>query len=71
MKNKKLVFYTIYKEDEKTKDLKYISNFDNLDDLAKFINAPKKTIKNRISDKKKLLNNYIIYKDYISASDLL
>jgi len=71
MKDKKLIFYTLYKEDDKTNDLKYISNFDNLDDLSKFINAPKKTIKNRISDKKKLLNNYIIYKDYINADDLI
>lgn len=70
MKNKKLVFYTIYKEDEKTKDLKYITNFDNLQQIADYLQASKQTIKNRLSDKR-TIKDYVIYKDYISASDLI
>lgn len=69
MKNKKLVFYTIYKEDNK-KDLKYIANFDNLDQIADYLQASKQTIKNRLSDKR-TIKDYVIYKDYINANDLI
>lgn len=70
MKNKKLVFYTLYKEDEKTKDLKYITNFDNLQQIADYLQASKQTIKNRLSDKR-TIKDYVIYKDYINANDLI
>ena len=69
MNNKKLVFYTLYKEDEKS-DLKIVSQYNSIEDIQKALNVPKKTILNRISDKKKILNNYIIYKDYISANEI-
>ena len=69
MKSKKLVFYTLYKEDDKN-DLKIVSQYNSIEELQKVLNAPKKTILNRISDKKKILNNYIIYKDYIYTNEI-
>ena len=71
MKDKKLVFYTLYKEDEKNGDLINIINFDSIDQVANYLKIKKRTIYNRLQDKKKLLDKYIIYKDYISVSDLI
>jgi len=69
MKNKKLVFYTLYKEDDKN-DLKIVSQYNCIEDIQKALKVPKKTILNRISDKKKILNNYIIYKDFITENEI-
>ena len=71
MKNKKLVFYTLYKEDEKNGDLINIINFDSIDQVASYLKIKKRTIYNRLQDKKKLLDKYIIYKDYININDLI
>lgn len=71
MKDKKLVFYTLYKEDEKNGDLINIINFDSIDQVANYLKIKKRTIYNRLQDKKKLLDKYIIYKDYININDLI
>lgn len=70
MKNKKIVFYTLYKEDTKTNDLKCISQFDSLDDISKHLNIKKSTLKSEISQKKKIKDLYFIYKDYILSSEI-
>lgn len=70
MKNKKIVFYTLYKEDTKTNDLKCISQFDNLDDISEHLNIKKSTLKSEISQKKKIKDLYFIYKDYILSNEI-
>ena len=67
--NKKIVFYTLYKE-EKNEDLRLISQYDSLDDISKHLNIKKSTLKSQISQKQKVLNNYIIFKDYILENEI-
>lgn len=70
MKDKKIVFYTLYKEDTKTNDLKLVSQFDNLDDISEHLNIKKSTLKSEISQKKKIKDTYIIYKDYLTTWEI-
>ena len=67
--NKKIVFYTIYKEDNN--DLQYITNFDKLDDISNYLNIKKTTLKVMISKKQKIKDQFIIIKDFINESDLI
>lgn len=71
MKNKKIVFYTLYKEDTKTNDLKCISQFNTLDEISEHLNIKKSTLKSEISQKKKIKDNFIIYRDYLLESELI
>lgn len=67
--NKKIVFYTIYKEDNN--DLQYITNFDKLDDISNYLNIKKSSLKVMISKKQKIKDQFIIIKDFINESDLI
>lgn len=69
MKNKKIVFYTIY--EEKNEDLKYITNFDNLEQISDFLQTKKTSLKSMISQHKKIKDKYIIKKDYLLESELI
>ena len=68
--NKKIVFYTIYEEEEKTKDLKNIANFDNLEQVANYINIKKSSLKSMITQKNKIKDKYIIFKDYLLENEI-
>ena len=70
MKDKKIVFYTIYEEEEKTKDLKNIANFDNLQEISDYLQVKKATLKSMITQKNKIKDKYIIIKDYILESEI-
>ena len=67
--NKKIVFYTIYKEDNN--DLQYITNFDKLDDISNYLNIKKASLKVMISKKQKIKDQFIIIKDFINESELI
>lgn len=64
-KIKKLIFYTLYKVNTNNNDIIPIKQFDNLKEIQSYLNIPIKTIYNRLNDKSKILNKYILYKDYI------
>jgi len=68
MKDKKIVFYSVY--EEKNNDLKLVSQFDCLDDISKHLQVKKVNLKNMISQKKKIKDKYIIYKDYMLSSEI-
>lgn len=68
MKNKKIVFYSIYKEDNN--DLQLISQLDNLDSIADYLNIKKASLKVMISKRQKIKDKYIIFKDYITEQEL-
>ena len=68
MKDKKIVFYTIY--EEKNNDLKLLNQFDNLEQLSDFLQVKKKSLKNMIYLKSKIKDKYIIYKDTILLSEI-
>ena len=67
--NKKITFYTIYKEDNN--DLQYITNFDKLDDISNYLNIKKASLKVMITKKQKIKDQFIIIKDFINESDLI
>ena len=67
--NKKIAFYTIYKEDNN--DLQYITNFDKLDDISNYLNIKKASLKVMISKKQKIKDQFIIIKDYINEAELI
>ena len=68
MKDKKIVFYTIYKENNN--DLQLISQCDTLQEIADKLKIKKQTLKSQISQKQKIQDKYIIVKDYIFTSEL-
>ena len=67
--NKKIVFYTIYKE--KNNDLQLISQCDSLEEISKKLNIKKSTLKSEISQKNKIKDLYFIYKDYILENEII
>lgn len=72
MKNKsqKIVFYTIYEENETNGDLVHPLTFETLDEIAEKLQTPKQTIKNAITRHGKINNQYVIFKDVMSAKEL-
>jgi len=67
-KDKKIVFYTIYKEDGE--DLTPISQFDTLDEIAEHLKIKKSVLKVMIHNKQLIKNQYRIIKDYITSQEL-
>ena len=72
MKNKsqKIVFYTIYEENETNGDLMHPLTFETLDEIAEKLKTDKQIIKNAILRRNKLQNKYLIYRDTINAKEL-
>ena len=68
MKNKKIVFYTIYKESNN--DLQAINQFDTLQEIADFLQVKKSVLKVMISKGQSIKNQYKIIKDYILTNEL-
>lgn len=70
IKDKKIVFYTIYEENETNSDLVHPLTFETLDEIAEKLQTPKQTIKNAITRHGKINNQYVIFKDVMSAKEL-
>lgn len=69
-KQQKIVFYTIYEENETNGDLIHPLTFETLDEISKKLQTPKQTIKNAITRRGKINNRYVIFRDVMSAKEL-
>ena len=66
----KIVFYTIYEENETNGDLVHPLTFETLDEIAEKLQTPKKKIKNAITRHGKINNQFVIFRDVMDAKEL-
>ena len=72
MENKKKIkVYNIYFNDIKNNDIKLLTQFDKLEEVEKYLNIKKSTLKSMISRRQLVDNLYYIIVDSFNINDII
>ena len=72
MENKKKIkVYNIYMNDTKNNDIKLLTQFDSLEEVEKYLEIKKSTLKSMITRKQLINNLFYIIVDNFSINDII
>ena len=69
--NKKIKVYNIYFNDTRNNDLKLLTQFDKLEEVEKYLNIKKSTLKSMITRKQLIDNLFYVIVDNFSINDII
>ena len=70
-KNKKIKVYNVYFNDTRNNDLKLLTQFDKLEEVEKYLNIKKSTLKSMISRGQLIDNLFYVIVDNFSINDII
>lgn len=69
--NKKIKVYNVYFNDTRNNDLKLLTQFDKLEEVEKYLNIKKSTLKSMISRGQLIDNLFYVIVDNFSINDII
>ena len=69
--NKKIKVYNVYFNDTRNNDLKLLTQFDKLEEVEKYLNIKKSTLKSMITRKQLIDNLFYVIVDTFNIKDII